>query len=292
MIDHVNHLSPRDFAIQLYRRYRRDAVTDSASQVAYYLFFSLFPLLFFLVTLTAFLPLERVARQAMNHLWEVLPANAARLVTTQLHDLVTRPRPRLLTISLVGALWSASRGVDAVRTALNLSYGVRETRAYWKTQVIALVVTILGAVLVLTSIAILVASGGVGFRLARWLGIERDYHQVASWLRWPLTAILVMGVADLSYYVLPDVRQRFRLITPGAMVATGLWLLATWGFGFYSSRWGDYELTYGSLGGVVVLLTWFLISAFAFLVGGEVNAIFTCAPLDPDEPPQRPGVPG
>jgi membrane protein len=270
----------RDFLKRLYAEYERDSVSDSAAQIAYYLFFSLFPFLFFLATLTAYLPLDRASTEITARLAQVLPGDASRLVNEHLQGLIKRPRPHLLTLALIGSIWSASRGVDAVRTALNLAYDVRETRPWWKTQLIAIGATCAGAILGLVSISILLIGGDLGYRLAGWLGIAWSYHRVAGWLRWPVTAIVVTWVAALSYYLLPDVKQEFKYITPGSLVATILWLLATWGFGFYSSHWGGYDVTYGSLGGVVVLLTWFLISALVFLIGGEVNAILEHASVE------------
>lgn len=276
-------LSLRAFVRRLIHEFDENGVGDSAAQVSYYLFFSLFPFLFFLATLAAYLPLGRASREITDRLSQVLPGNAATLVEEYVSSFLTKPRPNALTLALVGAFWSASRGVDAVRIALNRAYGVRETRPYWRTQLNALGLTAAGAILMLTSISILLIGGDLGVRLSRWVGIEWGYHRVAGWLRWPLTAFVVMWVAALSYYLLPDVRQRFKYITPGSVIGTLLWLAATWGFAIYTSHWGTYDVAYGSLGGVIVLLTWFLISSTAFLLGGTINAILEHASVEGKE---------
>lgn len=273
-------MSVRELLRRLWHEYDRNAVGDSAAQVSYYLFFSLFPFLFFLATLTAYLPLGRAAKEVTDRLAQILPSNAAGLIEQHVQSLITRPRPRLLALALAGAFWSASRGVDATRTALNRAYGVAETRPWWKTQAIALVMTGAGALLGLMSVSILLAGGDLGMRVARWAGFEWGFHHLATWLRWPLTAFVVMWVAAISYYFLPDVKQKFKYITPGSVIATLLWLLAAWGFGYYSAHWGSYDVTYGSLGGVIVLLTWFLISATLFLIGGTINAILEHASVE------------
>ena len=103
------------------------------------------------------------------------------------------------------------------------------------------------------------------------------YVFVWSWLRWPVTALLVMLCAALAYYVLPDVKQKFKFITPGSVIGTVAWLLGTWGFTVYAGNFGSYNVTYGSIGGVIVLLTWFYITGFIFLMGGEMNAIIEAA---------------
>jgi hypothetical protein len=133
--------------------------------------------------------------------------------------------------------------------------------------------TIGGAVLVLVAIAALTAGGRAGFWLADRIGLEHQYVFVWSWLRWPVTALVIMLCAALAYYVLPDVKQKFKFITPGSVLGTLVWLLGTWGFSVYAAHFGSYNVTYGSIGGVIVLLTWFYISGFIFLMGGEMNAI-------------------
>jgi membrane protein len=271
----------KTFLKRLYEEYENDAVGDAAASLGYYFVFALFPFLFFLATLTAFIP---YIRQSVDTIMErahaILPAQATSLIETHLRDLVTRPRPRLLTIGLLATLYSASRGVDALRKTLNLAYDVKESRTWWRTELVAFGMTIGGAVLVLIAIAAVTAGGAGGFWLARHIGIAHDYVLVWSWLRWPATALVMMLCAALAYYVLPDVKQSFKFITPGSVIGTLVWLAATWGFSEYASNFGSYNVTYGSIGGVIVLLTWFYISGFIFMMGGEMNAIIEHASPD------------
>jgi membrane protein len=258
---------------RVYREYEHDAVADTAAQLSYYLLFALFPFLFFVAALTAYLPLRGPMDQLLSRVRPVVPREAMDLIDTHLRALVSQPRPRLLTFALAGSVWSASRGVDAVRRALNLAYDVTESRPWWRTQLASLGMTFAGAFLVLAAVALLIAGGQVGFWLAGKLGVQSYYVWTVRWLRWPVTALMIMTVAALAYYFLPDVKQEFKFITPGSVLGTLLWLLATWGFGQYVGSFGAYNVTYGSLGGVVVLLTWLYLSGFIFLMGGEVNAI-------------------
>jgi len=97
------------------------------------------------------------------------------------------------------------------------------------------------------------------------------------WMRWPVTALVIMLCAALAYWLLPDVKQKFKFITPGSVIGTLMWLISTWGFAQYVAHFGSYNVTYGSIGGVIVLMTWFYISGFIFLIGGEINAIIEAA---------------
>jgi membrane protein len=133
--------------------------------------------------------------------------------------------------------------------------------------------TIGGALLLLFGVAGLVAGGDVGSWIARHLGLEWEYLLVWRWARWPVTAAAVMLCAALSYYFLPNVKQKFKYITPGSVLGTLGWIAASYGFSIYVGHFGRYNVTYGSIGGVIVLMTWFFISGFIFLMGGEINAI-------------------
>jgi membrane protein len=269
----LHELGVWGFFKRLYKRWSDNAITDRAAQLAYYFLFALFPFLSFLVTLAAYLPVQGAVQDMMQRMGELMPDQAMAIVQDQLGRLVNVQRPRLLTVSLVLAVWSASRGVDAIRTALNLAYDVKESRAWWKAQGMAIAITVVGAVLVLVSLTLIALGGKGGEWVAGQLGIQHFYTVIWAWLRWPITMLLIMFVAAVLYYFLPDVEQEWRFITPGSVVGTALWLLATWGFTQYAEHFGKYDVTYGSIGGIIVLLTWLYLTGLIFVVGGEVNAI-------------------
>ena len=96
---------------------------------------------------------------------------------------------------------------------------------------------------------------------------------VWRWLRWPVTASAIALCAALAYHLLPDVKRKFKVLTPGSLLGTVAWFLATWGFGEYATHLASYNITYGTIGGVIVLMTWFYLTGFIFLLGGEINVI-------------------
>ena len=190
----------------LYEKYFDHAVSGSAATLSFYFFFSLFPFLFVLVAMTAYLPVFNPSMQRiLEAARDVLPGEAMKLVDSHLQGV--GGHPKLLTLGLVATLYSASRGVDAVRAALNLSYDVKESRPIWKTQGIAFGVTIGGALLVLVSVGVAVIGGDLGFWLSRHLGVGALYVDAWRWARWPVTILLTMLMAALGYYLLPDVEQ-------------------------------------------------------------------------------------
>ncbi|TQF11591.1 YihY/virulence factor BrkB family protein [Myxococcus llanfairpwllgwyngyllgogerychwyrndrobwllllantysiliogogogochensis] len=280
----LKYLTWREFTRRFVKEFQEDTVTDIAAQLSYYLLFSLFPFLFFLVTLVAYLPFAPGAVDAMlDRVRPLVPGDALGLVTGHLTSLVHQPRPKLLTVGLLVALWSASRGVDALRKALNLAYDVPESRPVWKTQGLAMVMTLIGTLLIPLSFAVFLLGGKLGAWLATRLHVQEDFYVLWSWVRWPFTAGLVMLVLSLCYYLLPDVKQRFKYITPGSIFGTLVWMASTWGFTQYVEHFGKYNVTYGSIGGVVVLLLWLYISGLVFILGGELNAILEHASAEGKE---------
>jgi membrane protein len=262
------------FVKKVYEEYVNDAVADRAAALSYYFVFALFPTLFFLLTLAAYIPYARSsAMTLLDRMHAFLPGAATSIIDSHVRDLVSKPRPQILGLGLLAAIYSASRGVQAVRAALNVAYDVTESRPFWKTEALAFGMTIGGTLLVLFGITALVAGGDAGFWVARHLHVDKIYVVIWRWLRWPITAFAIMLSAALAYYLLPDVKQKFKFITPGSVIGTLVWLAACFGFNLYVSNFGSYNVTYGSIGGVVVLMTWFYLTGFIFLMGGEINAI-------------------
>jgi membrane protein len=129
--------------------------------------------------------------------------------------------------------------------------------------------------------------GTAGEWVADHLGIARWYALIWGWLRWPTIALIIMFVVAVLYYALPDVKQEWRFITPGSVTGTILWLVATWGFTQYAEHFGNYNVTYGSIGSVIVLMTWLYITGTVFVIGGEMNAALEHAAVDGKAPGAR-----
>jgi membrane protein len=268
----IRGMAPADFGRKLLKELSDDAITDSAAQLSYYFLFSLFPMLFCLVALAAFFPVQGLVDEMMGRARTLVPADAMNVVEPHVRGLLEQ-RPKLLTFSVLTALWTASRGVDAFRKALNLAYDVHESRPFFRTQTLAIGTTVFGVLLTLLGFSLFMLGSDLGFLLAEKLQWGKTLLLVWSWVRWPSIAALVMFAVAIAYYVLPDVRQKFKYITPGSVLGTLTWLGATWLFSFYVEQFGKFNVTYGSIGGVMVLLLWLYLSALVFIFGGEVNAL-------------------
>ncbi len=176
-------------------------------------------------------------------------------------------------MGLVVTIFSASRGLDAFREGLNRAYGVRETRSFFYVQLLSILMTLANACLLLLSFGLLVVGGKLGSWLWQQSPLGHPLLSAISHFRWPIGAVIVALMLAFNYYALPNVKQNGKLIAPGTALSCVCWLLATSGFTYYTQHFGSYNATYGSIGGVIILLTWLYVTGFIFLLGAEVNAI-------------------
>ena len=257
----------RDFARHLLRRSQDDNLIDYAGSIAFSLVLAVFPFLLFAVSVAGLVIDPKVLDSLLEPVRGVLLPEAADVVMKHLHELTSRSRMGLLTFSAAGAVWVASGAITALATAFNAAYEVTETRPYWKRLAMAVLLTLCAAAFfIVASILAFAAPSLVG-------GLGGPVSSAILWLRWPVAAFITMLTLAVLYYVLPDVKQRFGLITPGSVVAVVLWLLGSMGFSYYVTHFGAYQVVYGALGSVVVLLLWMWISALAVLLGAEINAV-------------------
>jgi len=276
-------ISWKEFFLGLKREWEMDNVGDVAAALTFSSVLALFPFLLFVVAVASLILDPAQVESLTAELYRVAPRAVADILGERLHALGSGGSPGLLTLGGVGAVWAASGGVVALMRALNAAYDVEETRSWWKVRVLAVLTTLAGAVLSILAAAIAIATPAIANAVgAGWL------TSLVVLLRIPVAALLMALVLALLYYVLPSAKQRFRLITPGAVVAVLIWLAASIGFSHYVANFGSYEVTYGALGGVIVLLLWMWISSQAILLGAEINALLERGPREAPAGPAGP----
>jgi membrane protein len=266
---------PKEGWVQIAKRGWNEAKADNvplmAAGVAFYGFLSIFPALIALVLLYGLVYDPSQVEQQINNLGAALPQSAQELLTNQLRQLASTSSTGLgwgLVSSLALALWSASNGVNNLMKAVNIAYDEEEERGFLKLRGIALLLT-LGAIIVVVLALALVAVLPAVLGALQLSTIATVGVQVARWLL--LLGIIVVALA-VVYRVAPDRDSpKFTWVSVGAGVATVLWLVVSVGFTVYANV-ANYGSAYGSLAGVVVLLMWLWLSAYAILLGAEINA--------------------
>lgn len=249
-----------------------DEMSTYASALAYQMLFSLFPFILFLIALIGFLHLPDFFSWLRLQSELVLPPQALEQVNPVI-DQLQQSKGGLLSVGIVIALWTASAGVRLMMSAMNAAYDVVEGRPAWKRFPLSIFYTIGIAGMLLIAAALMVLGPQVMGWIASQVGLEEFIVTLWTIVRWPVIVILLMMAVALIYYVMPDVKQEFRFITPGSVLAVVVWIIASLGFGLYVKTFANYNAMYGSIGAIIVLLLYFYISAAVLLLGAEMNAV-------------------
>lgn len=251
-----------------------DRITSLAAQTAYYFFFSLFPLLLFLTPMLGlFGDGQQMMDSMLSRLSTTLPADALSLIRRIFSQVITaQGGAGVMSLGLLLAAWSGSNIFGALMDALNIAYDVKETRPWWKRQLLRLGCLVLAAVVVLLATAIFMD----GERFAQWvgrtLGLGSAGVTAITILQLIVAVALLVGLGAILFRILPNVRQRWSAVVIASVAATVLWIAATLLFRVYVQNFGSYNKTYGAIGGVIALLTWMYYSMFVLLSGGELAA--------------------
>jgi membrane protein len=254
------------------REIGEDRIPSLAAETAYYFFFSLFPLLLFLTPLLGLLGNGRQLMESLlSHLSVTLPPDTLSLLRRTLTEILTSSgNAGVMSMGALLAAWSGSNVFGALMDALNVAYDVSETRPWWKRTLLRLGCLVVSGAVVLAATLVFLD----GERIGRWIGGALHLGSAAvaalTFLEFLVAIALVVCLLVAIYKLLPNVQQRWAHVWIAASVATALWILATLVFRLYVQHFGNYNETYGAIGGVILLLTWMYCSMFVVLVGGEL----------------------
>lgn len=268
-----------------------DRITTLAAALAYYFFFALFPFLLFLLSLVTMLPgVGGIEDWLLEQAAQVVPDTAFGMLETTIRGILAQPRGGLLSLGAGLALWSSSAALASLADALNVAYGVEETRAWWRLRLKALGLTIALSFFMIVAFVLAVGSAPLASWVAGFLGPVGGVALLV--VNWVVVIAAVTLVIATIYDACPNVELPWRWFSPGSVLFTFGFGMTSLAFSTYVSRFGSYDRTYGSLGAVIILLLWMYLLALFVLLGGELNAL-----LDRDEgvgdvPPPRPADEG
>jgi membrane protein len=251
---------------------KEDNVTLLAAGVAFYAMLAIFPAIIAVVTVFGMVADPNQVESQVGEFAKSLPSGADELLTEQLRNVTQAGRQSLsigLAVSLLAVLWSASGGVQGLVKGLNLVYDERESRGFLKLRGLSLLLTLGAIVVAVVALALITVFPAV----IDDLGLGQAGELAASIARWVVLALLVLVALAVVYRLAPDrANPRWRWVSWGAVVALVVWLLGSVGFSWYVDNFGKYNQTYGALAAVIVLLLWLFLSAFAVLLGAELDA--------------------
>jgi membrane protein len=264
----------RDIVVRVKDELAADNVSIVAAGVAYYIFLALFPGLAATVSIYGLVMDPATLQKHMGAVEQVLPREAADLINQELQRVVQAGSTdnRLGWAALAGivlALWSAAKGMSSLMEALNIVYDETEERGFIRRNATALLLTLAFIVFLLVFLGLI---AGLPALLSS-LNVDDSVIRIVGYLRWPLLALAqIVALAVLYRYAASRAEPKWRWITPGAVVATLLWVAGSAAFSLYVSYFASYNKTYGALGVVVILLTWLLLSVYSVMLGAEINA--------------------
>ena len=257
--------------VETYDDVLRNHTLQMAAALSYYFVLSIFPALIFLSAVLAYLPLPDLFNQVLSLLGRLLPADSMGLVRSVLSDVITRNRGTFLSLGILGTLWTASGGFSAAIEALNIAYGVKDDRPFWKTRPLAVGLAIMIGVLMLMALSVMM----VGPRFGEWIAgrIHLSYLFTLVWpyIHWSIAIGFTILAVEALYFLAPNVKQRLGATLPGAILAVGCWIALSYLLGLYFRHFANFNKTYGTLGAGIALMTWLYWTGFAMLVGAELN---------------------
>jgi membrane protein len=264
------------FFTRLYEISDESDLFNRAAQAAFYFSFALFPFIFFLVSLFGLIleSTDNLKSELFSYMRQIMPSSVFVLVRNTVNEVIQSSSTGKLALSLIATLWSASSGVDAVRSALNAIYSLRERRTWWWLKLQSIILTIVVAILAGIGLTIVFYGWQLAQSITQSIGVPITSPLILVGIQWLLILFVMLIACEFIYNFMPDFRKfRWIWLTAGSLIAIILWLLLTGGFRLYLHFFNSYDRTYGSLGAVIIMLLWLYLTALVIMIGGAINAV-------------------
>ena len=264
------NLSVHTFTKEFYEQVKKDPIQDWAATLAFYFMLSIFPFLIFILSLLPYLPID--TEQIYHFVHDYAPPELAELFTVTVLEVIAEPKGGLLSFGILATLWTASNGINALIRALNRAHNIDETRSFIKLRSMSIFLT-LGIVILFFATLLLPIFGNVILSsIDQIFSLPEQTILNLNRLRWIIGVVIMTAILMLIYMIAPNRKLAYRDVLFGALLATVSWQLISFGFSIYVANFNNYTATYGSLGGVIILMFWFYLSGLILVIGGEINA--------------------
>jgi len=253
---------------------QQSAISTRASAVAFTFFLALFPAIIFFFSLIPFLPIDNLHQQVLNDMHSLLPENAYQAAVETINDLVKNQHNGLLSFGFLVTLYLSTNGINALIDAFNQAIHVVETRSFIKQRIVSLYLLGALSLLVLTaSLLIIFSEIAINYAIAHGLLLSDGIVIVLLTLgKWLIVFLLLFTAISLLYYFGPVNSANYKLISPGALLATVLSITASLLFNYYVNNFGTYNKVYGSIGTIMVIMLWLQFNCLIMLIGFDLNA--------------------
>lgn len=245
---------------------------ELSAQMAFYFLLSLFPFLIFVMTLLPMIGFD--GKDLVELIRPYVPEEAMKIIDDNVETIFSMKKRGMLSFGIILTIWSASNAINGFIRALNHAYEIEETRSFFVSRMLAILLTLGMIIVIIVALLLPVFGKLIGNFIYFHLNLSEDFLVLWEMFRWLFSFCVIAFVITGLYYIGPNKRLKFREVIFGGLLATVGWLLASYGFSYYVSNFGNYSATYGSLGGVIVLMLWFYFSAFILLLGGIFNVVW------------------
>jgi membrane protein len=252
------------------QKIQKDNMSLIAAGVAFYFLLAIFPLLAALASMYGLFTDQQTLVQHIGLLVDVIPEQGRKIVEAQIGSLISTDNSALslgFIFSVLLAVWSGGKGSVALISACNISYEEDTSRSFFMMMIVRIVLTL---ATVMTMLLMLLLIVGIPLVLNF---LDESIQTLLGWITWPILLLVFnVSLASLYKYAPHRASAKWRWVTPGAILATLFWLVGSYFFNLYISEYASYSKMYGSMGGVVILLMWFYVTAYSILLGAAINA--------------------
>ncbi|KOF09647.1 ribonuclease [Planococcus glaciei] len=261
----------KGFLKEVFKRINDIDVLGLGAQLAFFFLLSIFPLLIFVITLLPYLNISE--DQVYSFLEEVAPGEVYVLIQETLTEILTKQNGGLLSFGIIATIWSASLGMDALIKSLNFSYGVEENRPLLIARGMSILSTILMIFILIVALVLPIFGRQVGLIIFTFLGLEEGFLELWGTIRFTIPSLIIFVVCAVIYWIAPNIRLNVKSVIVGAGFTAIGWIVISYVFSIYINNFANFSATYGSIGGIIVLMLWLYLSAMLLLVGGQINAV-------------------
>ncbi|MGG3573556.1 YhjD/YihY/BrkB family envelope integrity protein [Bacillus gobiensis] len=260
-----------DFIKELISRFIQHEGPSKAAELSYYFLLSLFPFMIFLLSFTAYLPLS--PQDVLGVIKQYAPGEVSSMLESNVTETLDNRNGGLLSFGILAALWSASNGLEAIVRSFNVAYEVEENRTFIVVRLTSIILTVAMVFTIIIALLLPVFGREIGMFVSDFIGASSTFITVWEALRYIISITILLVIFSALYFFAPNKRLHFAYVFPGAIIATVGWIVVSTLFSYYVSSFSNYSATYGSIGGIIVLMTWLYLSGIMILIGGEINAL-------------------
>ena len=257
-------------AKELWRRIQEDDIGALGAQLSYSFLFAFFPFLIFAMTLIGCTSIK--SEEVLLGLRSIVPLEVYKLTEITVKEVVDNKNLKLLSFGIITAIWIASNGFLAVIKGLNKAYDVKEKRGKIKVQVIALSCTIILACIIVLAFILIIFGEINGSLILKYFGVGLFFRNVWNYFRYILIILIMVFVFASIYHFIPCRKLSWKEVIPGSVFTSVGWIICSEVFSYYVNNFSNYSMLYGSIGAVIILMTWLFLTSILLLVGGEINA--------------------